>query len=129
MKKQIIRTSAAVLALSLSAFAVSTDNFDLRGNIQTQGITSHDNGDDVMDSFWFRANFGGMYKSDDFDGQISIRMPYPLRSPYRGAAWQSQKPAWKSAQLLVPSNSRDPRPAQRHHAVRIHIYRRSRYRQ
>ena len=27
-----------------------------------------------MDSFWFRANFGGMYKSDDFDGQISIRM-------------------------------------------------------
>ena len=74
MKKLIIRTSAAVLALSLSAFAVSTDNFDLKGNIQTQGITSHDNGDDVMDSFWFRANFGGMYKSDDFDGQISIRM-------------------------------------------------------
>ena len=37
MKNKSSGTSAAVLALSISAFAVSTDNFDLKGNIQDQG--------------------------------------------------------------------------------------------
>ena len=74
MKTKFLK-AAAVLALAFTASASAADiaeNFELKANIQTQGIAN--NNDDGLESFWFRANFGGLYKSEDFDAQIMIRM-------------------------------------------------------
>ena len=78
MKSKLFRFTA-IFALALSANVLAADvadNFALKGNIQTQGIAN--NQDNWFESFWFRANIGGMYKSKDFDAQIMIRMfgPY-----------------------------------------------------
>ncbi len=62
----------AALAFGLSAQAAAEDAFTLKGNIQTQGVTNTN--DKGMESFWFRANIGGMYKSDDFDAQVMLRI-------------------------------------------------------
>lgn len=67
---------ATILSLAIAGSAFAEGDFSLTGNVQTQGTKAmYDNGtDDNLDGFWFRGNFGGAYKSDDFDGQITIRM-------------------------------------------------------
>ena len=63
----------------VSTAAANAGSFELKGNIQTQASKAfYDNEkDDVLDGFWFRANVGGKYKSEDFDGEINIRMYAP----------------------------------------------------
>ena len=72
--KNIFKTTAAIaFAFSVNAFAADiAENFAFKGNIQTQAVAN--NNDDGLESFWFRANLGGMYKSENFDAQIMIRM-------------------------------------------------------
>mgnify|MGYP004615452891 FL=1 len=69
------RFLASVIAFAFASNAFAADvaeNFSFKGNIQTQGVAN--NQDNWFESFWFRANIGGMYKSEDFDAQIMIRM-------------------------------------------------------
>lgn len=65
------KIALAAVAFAASVFAAD-GNFELKGNIQTQGIAS--NQDNWFESFWFRANLGGQYKSEDFDAQIMLRI-------------------------------------------------------
>ncbi|MCK9182250.1 MAG: hypothetical protein M0P13_05155 [Fibrobacteraceae bacterium] len=72
MKSKLLKTAIA-LTLGLTVVTSAADGeFALKGNIQTQGIAN--NNDNWFESFWFRANVGGSYTSEDFDGQIMIRM-------------------------------------------------------
>lgn len=63
----------ALLILGIGQ-STAEDNFNLKGNIQTQGSKSFSDDDNNLSSFWFRANIGGQYKSDNLDGQIMIRL-------------------------------------------------------
>lgn len=80
MKKQYI---AVGIALGLStAFAAEeslAEKVSLVANVQTQGSKAlYDNDkDNNLDGFWFRANFGVKYSSDNFDGNVTIRMYAP----------------------------------------------------
>lgn len=67
---------ATIITLAMAAGTSAESDFSLTGNIQTQGTKAiYDNdSDDNLDGFWFRGNFGGAYKSDDFDGQITLRL-------------------------------------------------------
>lgn len=72
MKSKFL-ASAIALTFATNVFAADiAENFSFKGNIQTQGVAN--NQDNWFESFWFRANIGGMYKSKDFDAQIMIRM-------------------------------------------------------
>ena len=76
MKQLFKNTTAVVLGLGLAVSAIAaSDDFQLKANIQTQGKASYEN--DAFDSFWFRANFGGKYASEDMDAQVMIRMYGP----------------------------------------------------
>lgn len=75
MKQLFKNTAAVVLGLGLAVSAIAADEFQLKANIQTQGKASYEN--DAFDSFWFRANFGGKYASEDMDAQVMIRMYGP----------------------------------------------------
>ena len=72
--KNIFKTTAAIaFAFSVNAFAADiAENFAFKGNIQTQAV-AHNN-DDGLESFWLRAHPRGMYKSENFDAQLMIRM-------------------------------------------------------
>ena len=72
MKSKFLKaTIALTIALSATSFAAE-DNFALKGNIQTQATANNE--DDGLQSFWFRANVGGMYKSESFDAQVMLRI-------------------------------------------------------
>ena len=72
MKSKFLKaTIALTIALSATSFAAE-DNFALKGNIQTQATANNE--DDGLKSFWFRANVGGMYKSESFDAQVMLRI-------------------------------------------------------
>lgn len=66
----------ALLAFG-ATFATAEETFELKGNVQTQGSKMFDDDDNNLSSFWFRANVGAQYKSDDLDGQVMIRMFAP----------------------------------------------------
>lgn len=71
-----------IILTAIATFGIANaenDNFNLTGNIQTQGSKAfYDNDkDNNLDGFWFRANFGGSYSSDNFDAKVTIRMYAP----------------------------------------------------
>lgn len=71
-----------MILTAITSFGIAnaaSENFDLNGNIQTQGSKAfYDNGkDNNLDGFWFRANFGGSYSSETFDAKVTIRMYAP----------------------------------------------------
>ena len=70
--------AAALLALGMatSAFAVDGE-FALKGNIQTQVTKSLANDSTNFSSGWFRANVGGLYKGENLEGQIMLRIFAP----------------------------------------------------
>ena len=67
------------LLVACSMTYAADEGFDLTGNIQTQATKSlYDNDkENNLDGFWFRANIGGNYKSEDFDAKVTIRMYAP----------------------------------------------------
>ena len=70
-------TSALLVAGMCSAAFAADGDFNLKGNIQTQAtkmIADHDNN---LSSFWIRANIGGLYKSENFDAQVMLRIFAP----------------------------------------------------
>ena len=73
--KSVLKTTA-IAVLSVLAVAQAEEKITLNGNVQTQGTKAlYDNDkDNNLDGFWFRANLGGKYNSEDFEGQINIRM-------------------------------------------------------
>lgn len=71
MKSKLFKAFAA-LSFVFSAQAMADDGFVLKGNIQTQAVANTE--DDGLESFWFRANIGGLYKSEDFDAQVMLRI-------------------------------------------------------
>lgn len=75
LTKKVILTLLG-LGLAVSAYAAD-ENFELKGNIQTQGKLSFEDDDNVLNDFWFRANLGGKYTSENLDAQINIRMFAP----------------------------------------------------
>ena len=70
--------AAGLLALGMatSAYAIDGD-FALKGNVQTQVTKSITDEDSTFSSGWIRANVGGLYKSDNLDGQIMLRIFAP----------------------------------------------------
>ena len=73
---------ASIFTLSFGLFTgaiAGEEEFKLTGNVQTQASKAfYDNdSDNNLDGFWFRSNFGGKYTSDNFDGQVTIRMYGP----------------------------------------------------
>lgn len=64
---------AAVIAFGLTN-AIAEDDFSLKGNVQTQVTKSIADDENNLSSAWIRANIGGMYKSENMDAQIMIRM-------------------------------------------------------
>lgn len=74
----IKKATLSLLGLGLAVGVYAADgDFELKGSVQAQGRTDFQNDNSVLDEFWFRANFGGKYTSDAFDGQINIRMFAP----------------------------------------------------
>ena len=70
-------TSALLVAGMCSAAFAADGEFNLKGNVQTQAtkmIADHDNN---LSSFWIRANIGGLYKSENFDAQVMLRIFAP----------------------------------------------------
>jgi hypothetical protein len=68
--------AAAPAAPAANGAASAVPNFELKGDIQIQGerkLTSQSNRDN-LDDFWGRLNFGGEYKSADFESKLNIRI-------------------------------------------------------
>ncbi|MCK9181450.1 MAG: hypothetical protein M0P13_01035 [Fibrobacteraceae bacterium] len=74
MNMKYAQTVLALLAIA--GLANAEGEFGLTGNVQTQATKAlYDNDtDENLSSFFFRSNFGGKYTSDDFDGEVNIRM-------------------------------------------------------
>lgn len=73
---------SGIVLSALAAFGIANaadDGFNLSGNIQTQASKAfYDNDkDNNLDGFWFRANFGGSYSSENFDAKVTLRMYAP----------------------------------------------------
>ena len=74
------KSSFGLALLAAVGIASAADGeFTLNGNIQSQASKAmYDNDkDNNLDGFWFRANIGGDYKSEDFDAKVTIRMYGP----------------------------------------------------
>ena len=70
-------TSALLVAGMCTAAFAADGEFNLKGNVQTQAtkmVADHDNN---LSSFWIRANVGGLYKSENFDAQVMLRIFAP----------------------------------------------------
>lgn len=77
---QMKKSSFGLALLAAVGIASAADGeFTLNGNIQSQASKAmYDNDkDNNLDGFWFRANIGGDYKSEDFDAKVTIRMYGP----------------------------------------------------
>lgn len=79
LKKHCLFAALATFGIAGAAEEKVADNFELTGNIQTQAAKAfYDNDkDNTLDGFWFRANIGGSYSSDNFDAKVTIRMYAP----------------------------------------------------
>ena len=72
-----IMTSALLVAGMCSAAFAADGEFSLKGNVQTQATKTLADDDNNLSSFWIRANIGGLYKSDNFDAQVMLRIFAP----------------------------------------------------
>ena len=74
-----IKKTLFVLTLAAAFESAFAEGFLLNGNIQTQASKSlYDNDkENNLDGFWFRANIGGAYSSEDFDAKLTLRMYAP----------------------------------------------------
>ncbi len=70
-------TSALLVAGMCSAAFAADGEFSLKGNVQTQATKMIADDDNNLSSFWIRANVGGLYKSDNFDAQVMLRIFAP----------------------------------------------------
>ena len=70
-------TSALLVAGMCSAAFAADGEFSLKGNVQTQATKTLADDDNNLSSFWIRANIGGLYKSDNFDAQVMLRIFAP----------------------------------------------------
>ena len=75
-KSCIIAAVVTTIGMASAAEESKASGFDLTGNIQTQAYKAfYDNEkENTLDNFWFRANIGGTYSSEDFDAKVTIRM-------------------------------------------------------
>jgi len=78
-KSCIIAAVITTIGMASAAEESKASGFDLSGNIQTQASKAfYDNEkDNTLDKFWFRANIGGKYSSENFDAKVTIRMYAP----------------------------------------------------
>ena len=74
LKKHCLFAALATFGIAAAAEEKVADNFELTGNIQTQAAKAfYDNDqDNTLDGFWFRANIGGSYSSDNFDAKVTF---------------------------------------------------------
>jgi hypothetical protein len=70
-------TSALLVAGMCSAAFAADGEFDLKGNVQTQATKMIADDDNNLSSYWIRANIGGLYKSENFDAQVMLRIFAP----------------------------------------------------
>ena len=70
-------TSALLVAGMCTAAFAADGEFNLKGNVQTQATKTLADDDNNLSSFWIRANIGGLYKSDNFDAQVMLRIFAP----------------------------------------------------
>ena len=70
-------TSALLVAGMCTAAFAADGEFSLKGNVQTQATKMIADDDNNLSSFWIRANVGGLYKSDNFDAQVMLRIFAP----------------------------------------------------
>lgn len=70
-------TSAILVAGMCSAAFAADGEFNLKGNVQTQATKTIADRDNNLSSFWIRANIGGLYKSENFDAQVMLRIFAP----------------------------------------------------
>lgn len=70
-------TSTLLVAGMCTAAFAADDAFSLKGNVQTQATKMVADDDNVLSSFWIRANIGGQYKSDNLDGLVMLRIFAP----------------------------------------------------
>ncbi|WP_407456373.1 hypothetical protein [Fibrobacter sp.] len=78
-KSCIIAAVVTTIGMASAAEESKASGFDLTGNIQTQAYKAfYDNEkENTLDNFWFRANIGGTYSSENFDAKVTIRMYAP----------------------------------------------------
>ena len=70
-------TSALLVAGMCSAAFAADGEFSLKGNVQTQATKMIADTDNNLSSLWIRANIGGLYKSENFDAQVMLRIFAP----------------------------------------------------
>ena len=72
------KITSAVLVAGMCSTAFAADGeFNLKGNVQTQATKTIADRDNNLSSFWIRANIGGLYKSENFDAQVMLRIFAP----------------------------------------------------
>ncbi len=81
MNYKIITSALLAAGIATAAFAADGE-FSLKGNVQTQATKMIADQDNNLSSFWIRANVGGQYKSDNFDGLVMLRIFAPQFGNY-----------------------------------------------
>lgn len=77
-KKMILPAALIAFgAIHSTAAENAAENITLKANVQTQGSKMFDDEDNNLSSFWFRANVGAQYKSENLDGQVMLRIFAP----------------------------------------------------